>query len=211
MKTKVIQFIPTLNDGGAEALVRDYVINLDTSKFSSSIITLRHYYGKKTATYKTLSNKGFIIHKCYLNKLYIKSDYNFIKRVYKKFFDIPFVASRLKRIIKKEKPRVIHVHLDLLKYIKPLSHYLNNRHIKLFYTCHSLPSRWLGKNTYPQEWNAASKLIIKNRLQIIALHEQMKSEINYMFNINNVIVLNNGIDFKIYKKTTKAKKKLENH
>lgn len=111
---------------------------------------------------------------------------------------------QIKKIIKKEKPNIIHAHMDVLKYLSSIKKSLNG--IKLFYTCHSLPRRWLTNNGL--EYLAAKELIKNNNLQIIALHDQMRLEINQMFGIESTIVLNNGIDFTKFSKVAEEKNEI---
>ena len=98
---------------------------------------------------------------------------------------------RLRHIIKSYQPDVIHIHLENLKYLVPISDDLHG--IKLFFTCHSLPTQMLsGKNV--DEGKAAKYLIDNAGMRMIALHEDMRKEINNMFDIQNTTIIRNGVD-----------------
>ena len=45
------------------------------------------------------------------------------------------------------------------------------------------------------------KFIKDNGLTLIALHKDMQEELNCLFNVNNTIVVNNGIDFNRFDKS----------
>lgn len=201
---KVIEFIPTLNDGGAENLVKDYALKLNEDELEVIIITLQDYFREPTVVYQTLKDAGIKLENCYGSRIPIRSHVSIFTKVWYKFFDKWWVCRKLKRIIKKTNPDVIHAHMSVLKYLCGIRKSLNG--IKLFYTCHSLPQRWL--NSSGKEFLAAKELIKNNNLQIIALHNQMRLEINEMFGIENTIVLNNGIDFEKFFQVAEDKNKI---
>ena len=65
----------------------------------------------------------------------------------------------------------------------------------------SYPYRKYCKTRWEDEKKDASFLIKHNNLKIIALHSEMKEEINKMFGINNTIVVHNGVDFERFSHT----------
>ena len=52
MKTKIVEFIGRIQDGGAESLVRDYALLLDKDKFDVTILC--EDYRPNSAVYKAL-------------------------------------------------------------------------------------------------------------------------------------------------------------
>lgn len=193
MKTNVLELIPDLRTGGAQALVRDYARLIDTSDFNLFIATIYPAeFGSNVDLIKQSSAQLVSIFPAR----------NLISRFYNRVFD-PFIASiRLLRIIKKYKINVLHVHLGILKYLVPIRHQLHG--VKLLYTCHSLPKRFFsGSNS--NEFKAARLLIKDNSLQLIALHDEMRKELNQMFGITNTIVIRNGIDFNRFKQVRELK------
>ena len=106
-----------------------------------------------------------------------------------------------KKIIRKEKPDIIHTHVLLNNYIK----FANpSKNAKIFHTVHSEPSRYWPTNKN-KDFKAAKYLVKKYNMKFICLHEKMKNEINEMFNVKDSIVLNNGIDFSKYDNVTDKK------
>lgn len=202
MKCNIAEFISTIQDGGAETLVKDYMLLLDKSKFNPVVIVL----GRRmdTANDKILSNSGVKIVSVYKS---CPTNWPFVKRVIRKLNEWWYVPYRLNKILKQEYIDVLHIHLTLLHYVKKISKYIKN--IKLLYTCHNEPKLLLsGKRMY--ENKAARYLIKHDNLQMIALHDDMRREINEMFCIDNTVVIRNGIDFNRFKDVFENKKNIQN-
>lgn len=183
MKRKIIEFITNLNDGGAESLVKDYALLLDSTKFDVCILTIRNL--TNTSVYKTLKSNNIKI-------ISIYPKWNLIIKIFNKLFGKYYIDYKIKKIICFEKPNVIHAHLYVLKYLNRVSDSLNG--IKLFYTCHSIPSCYFGEK-YLEQTNAAKNLIDNYGMQLIALHDDMKKELDSLFMRNNTIVIKNGVNF----------------
>ncbi len=182
MKKKVFHFIHGLTFGGAETLVKEFAIGLDKSKFDVTILCSIKY---GTAYEKLLEDAGIRI-------IYIH-DYTvcFPKNVFEKIFFYLQRFLRVKSIIRKEKPDIIHIHLCLNSYIKFAR---PKKPVKLFYHVHAEPSFVWRSNERDKK---AAKWLVKNYgMRFITLHNRMKNEINSMFDVDNSVVLNNGIDFK---------------
>ncbi len=183
MKRKIIEFITNLNDGGAESLVKDYALLLDSTKFDVCILTIRNL--TNTSVYKTLKSNNIKI-------ISIYPKWNLIIKIFNKLFGKYYIDYKIKKIICFEKPNVIHAHLYVLKYLNRVSDSLNG--IKLFYTCHSIPSCYFGEK-YLEQTNAAKNLIDNYGMQLIALHDDMKKELDSLFMRNNTVVIKNGVNF----------------
>ena len=193
MKIKVAQYIGAIQDGGAETLVKDYALLLDKNLFDIIIIT--RWRGYDSANYKILDKSGIRMISIYPNNNIIFKVFN---RVLGKFY-IPY---KLYKIIQQEKVKVLHGHLELLHNISPISNKIRN--IKLFYTCHNLPTLLLSGKCI-KEGIAARYLLKNNQFQIIALHDDMRKEINEMFDIDNTVVIRNGIDFRRFQNVYESK------
>ena len=193
----VLQYIGALGDGGAETLVKDYALLLNKDKFRVMLLTIFPPDGSSANSIILKENNVPVISLYKGNTFLIK----ILRRVTGKTLD----AWMLKRIIKRFKPSVIHVHQANLYALKPIAQELGG--IRLLYTCHSLPENFIGSKQ-PKEHEAAKYLIENNKLQMIALHEEMKREIDKMFDIHNTIVVNNGIDFEKYKPLSDAQEKI---
>ena len=184
---KVVELVDALYDGGAENIAREYATTLDKDKFSSIIVTILD--ARTTANYKRAIDASVKICSIYNNC-------GILSKGMRRLLGMYTIPKRLKRILKDEKPNVIHIHSPLLRYLVPISKHLKG--VTLFYTCHSNPSSFFsGKNAV--EKLAAEKLIKNNGLCLIALHEQMRVELNKMFGVDNTIVIKNGVNFEYFK------------
>lgn len=197
-KRKVIQYITSLNDGGAETLVKDYCLLLDKEKFEVKVVVL--WLMGESSNLKLLRENGIEI-------IVLFKRWNLLEKVLNKLFHKWIVAYLFKAVLKKETPDVIHTHLELLQTLLPLRSFL--KETKLLYTCHSRPRNFLG-DIRPKEHKAAVKLINNNHLQIIALHDDMAVEINKLFSINNTVVIKNGIDLQRYRNINETKEEIRN-
>ena len=193
MQTKIYELVGSLGDGGAETLVKDYALKLDKEKFDVTVVVWND--PRESANVKRLRENQIRILPVY-HKL------SYFERVIRKIFGKRYTAYRLGRLVDKEKPDIIHVHLQNLQTLSYISKKLTS--IKLFYTCHSLPENMIGRPG-TSEFEAARLLIDLNKLQMIALHEAMADEINTMFEIDNTAILNNGIDVARFENVDKTK------
>lgn len=182
---KVIEFIPRIQDGGAEVLVKDYALLLDRDVFDVVIVCLD--IKKDSAVYKILKNNNIKIIKLY-------SSFEYIHKLLTRIIGKKHISKLLNRVLNDIKPDIVHTHLEMLEVLYHSRSYLNNT--KLVYSCHNLPKTMIGSDL-PKEYNAAKYLIKNNNLEIIALHDEMKNEIDGLLNIDSIII-NNGIDFNNY-------------
>lgn len=187
MKIRVIEFITSLGDGGAETLVKDYVRLIDTERFDINVITL--FREERSANARCLRDLGRKVCSVYPEaNLYIKA--------FNKLFGRWYVPFRLKSLVGKDAVDVLHVHLGLLRYIQRFCN--RNPHMRVFYTCHSLPEVHFAKKKR-KERKSAELLLKNNGLQLIALHEDMKEELNALFQVDNTVVIRNGVDFRRFR------------
>ena len=189
-RIKVIQLVSTLNDGGAETLVKDYVRFIDKSRFEVMVVCCLN--PQKTANEKWLEENQIKVVKLW-EKLTLPT------RLLHKIAPTWFFGARCRRVLKDFRPDVIHSHLDVLKLLR-----FNHRQLKntgLFFTCHTENDGTLMPN---REVPAANFLIQHNGMRVIALHDTMRTELNRMFDINNTVVLHNGIDMERFTQTKKT-------
>ena len=182
MKTKVVEFIGRLQDGGAETLVKDYALMLDRDLFDVTILC--EDYKEDSSVYKTLKENDVKIY-CMYEKSF------FINKVLARLFGKRYVASLFKKALHILKPDVIHTHLELLEVLYHARAELDG--VRLLFTCHNPPEMLIGDKR-PKERDACRYLIDHNDLKIIALHEDLAKEINEMFDIDDTRVIRNGID-----------------
>ncbi len=199
MKTKLVEFIGRIQDGGAETLVKDYSLMLDKEKFDVTVLC--EDYRHESSVYKTLRENDVKILAMYQRSF-------FINKVLARLLGKRYVAILLKKALKQLRPDVIHTHLEMLEILYHARTSLDG--IKLFFTCHNPPQKLIGAER-PGERDACRYLIDHHDLHIIALHEDMAEEIRKMYNIDDVSVIRNGIDFDRFRNVpvTKEEKRRE--
>lgn len=183
---KVIEFISSLSTGGAESLVTDYIYYMNKEKF----------YPSAVIRYNTISSRNKIVLKdvnAQVLGLTKSGDENrsFLPRVL--IMIRTFVIFR--QYLKKNSVNVIHMHLENNKYLYFAKKYLKNT--QLIYTVHNEPKKvFEGSLNNRVDYWCTKQLIEKYGMQLIALHDDMRVELNKLFHLNNTIVLNNGVDLK---------------
>lgn len=170
---KIIELIPTLHlPGGAQTFVASLVKSFSTmSGVSVEIISL---YNESGFINKELEKQGIVIH--YLDK--------------KRGLDLR-VGTDLRKLIKKIKPDIIHVHLNSVISIF-LSGVLfdKKRHFKTFYTVHSVASKDAKKVA-----GFILKYLFKRKLIIpMAISNNIALTIKDKYGINQIETIYNGID-----------------
>lgn len=183
---KVIEVIGALKDGGAETLVKNYVDLIDKRVFDVMILSI--YPMNNTANHRHIFQMG-------IKSIAVYRYYNIAVRIFNRVFGRWYVPYRLARIVKQEAPDCIHLNSPVAWLFAAIQPGLNN--IRLFYTCHSEPSKYFISGEKNEE-TAVKKLICENGMRLIALHEDMRSELNQRFSVTDTVVVNNGVDFKRY-------------
>ena len=190
MKTRVWVVIWGLKDGGAEMLARDYASLVDKQIFEPTIVTM--YPFTDTANYQRAKEADIRI-------LSIFKKRNTITRAARALIGKWYIPITLKKMIKKEQPDTIHFNSPMAYCFALLNKQLSG--IKLLYTCHSEVS----KHFFDKEEAAVRQLIRDNDLQLIALHDDMKNELNQRFSVNDTVVIRNGVDIQRFREVTSNK------
>lgn len=201
MKRTVMEYIWSLNDGGAETLVKDYALLLDKDRFDVQVLAVRPF--PNTANTQILREKNIRVD-------YIYPKWNILTLAFNKFFGKYYRPWRIKRYIQKTGASVVHVHLQQLKEFVPISR--NLKGVRLLYTCHNLPETMFS-GLHTSERKAAEYLIKHNDLRLIALHDNMRDELNEMFGVDNTAVIRNGIQMDRFTNVPESKdniRKVEN-
>ena len=192
-KCKVLELIGgSLTDGGAETLVKDYVLNIDKERFETAVFV--DWKISEMANTKKLTDSGQLIFTAYPN-------YSLFWRGINKFFRKTFMIRGIKKAIRLFNPDAIHIHLAALQYLLFVKEDLKG--IKLFYTCHSTVKAKLIDN--PEEDTAANRLSHEFGMRFIALHDSMADELNERYGVKNSIVINNGIDIERFHNVKETK------
>ena len=187
MKKKVWQVVWGLKDGGAEILAREYAKLVDAQDFEPTIVTM--YPFTNTANYQQAKASGLRI-------LSIFKRRNAVTRAVRVLLGGWCVPLMLKTLIRKHKPDAIHFNSPMAHYFVPIRKGLAG--VRLLYTCHSEVSN----HFFEKEESAVRQLIQDNDLQLIALHDDMKNELNQCFSVNNTVVIRNGVDLQRFREVT---------
>lgn len=182
-KLNILHTIIYLNTGGTENLLKEYVMKIDDDRFNSSIMCSREHRG--TVIEDTFRKKGI--------RMYFIGDHLKDKKIHG-YFIVNSIKRQILayRYIKSVKPDVIHTHLGTNRFV--ILYMLLHRKVKLFHTVHCPPKEMFeGSPTHRKE-NFAVKVLTKFfNMRLIALHQDMADELNERFNVDNTMVLNNGI------------------
>ena len=186
MKTKVWLMIWGLKDGGAEVLARIYASMVDKQNFETTIVTM--YPFENTANYLQAKEAG-------LNVLSIFKRRNKLTRMVRLLFGKRYIPFKLKRLLAKEKPDTIHFNSQMAAWFTSLGKALSG--IRLLYTCHSEPGKYFSE----EERRAVQQLVDAYDLRLIALHDDMKTQLDQLFSKKDTVVLRNGVDFNKYRRS----------
>lgn len=185
MKTKVWIVIWGLKDGGAEVLAREYARLVDQRSFETTIVTM--YPFENTANYQRAKTSGLRI-------LSIFPKRNIVTRAIRVLFGKWYVPMILRAMLKNEQPDTIHFNSQMAYCFAPLRKQLSN--INLLYTCHNE----IDKYFFAVEEEATRLLIQENNLRLIALHVDMKRELDQYFCKDDTVVIRNGVDIESFRK-----------
>ncbi len=191
---KVVQYIYGLRTGGAETLITNYALNFNQNLVDLTIVC--HY--RLNTYYENILEKANI-KVIYLSD-YMKlnpSDSNPLTRKINLF-------SATRKILNEINPDVVHFHLSVAPYILFSA---IGKSYRLFLTVHNEPEViWDGKLWSTLDYLCTKKLIKRKNLRLISLNAMMDDQLKTIFKTNNVTVVNNGIDFKKFKKNNCDKK-----
>lgn len=195
MKTKVWLSIWGLKDGGAEVLAREYARLADPDRFETTVITM--YPFTDTANYQRTMEAG-------MNVLSVFKSRTVLTRAVRVLFGRWYIPFALKRMIAKEQPDTIHFNSPIAYCFASLGDCLNG--IKLLYTCHSE----VDKHFFDKEEAAVRQLIRKNGMRLIALHDDMRRELNERFSTTDTVVIRNGVDLRRFREVKDTAEEIRN-
>ena len=187
---RVVEFIPTLNTGGAESMIRDYCLLLNREIIDVKVVVMAERMN--SAIEKRLSETGVDV--VYLGEHIYPGDkaLNIFQKV------IRFIGRYIcfRKIVDEFKPDVIHCHLHVGNYFKFIP--LKKLKCRLILTVHNVTHRYFdktGKNKAKyREYKEVYRLIHRHGMQLVALHSSMNEELRGFFDTDNVITVYNGID-----------------
>lgn len=174
---KVMQLIHGFNTGGAETVVKNWALLMDKSKYDLTILCIEH---RNSPYEKILKDAGIkVIYTC---------DY-FKNKVMKRLG----TALLIRKIIRDIQPDIIHIHLSMSNYVKFAK---PKKKTKIFYTQHYDLSRMPKKEIALLKW-----MIAHYKTQLVAINDEMKDDLNKLFEVSNTCVIKNGIYLEEYKKS----------
>ncbi len=192
-RIRVIEYLEgSLSDGGAETLVKDYALLLDRKRFEPYVLV--DWVFTDSANYSRLKDTDVKLVSLY-------PSYSIFWRAVNRFFRNRYINWKLRRVVRKLRPDVIHIHLSALKHVAKIRKDLGG--VKLLYTCHSIPQVYFEEKKGEAE--AAEVLIRENGLKLIALHSDMAADLRRRFNTDNVVVVRNGIDMERFRNPEKTR------
>lgn len=174
-----------LKDGGAEMLAREYATMVDKQSFAPTIVTM--YPFADTANYQRTKAAGIRV-------LSVFKKRNAITRAVRVLLGKWYVSRAIKKMLAKDQPDTIHFNSQMALYFAPVKKQLSG--VRLFYTCHSEVS----KHFFPKEELAVRELIQQPGLRLIALHEDMKKELDQRFDKEDTVVIRNGVELDRFRK-----------
>lgn len=186
---KVMELVPTMSTGGAETMVKDYALLVDSQKIEIQVVVLDHHYDSLNE--KLLDEHH--IKTTYLGEVLYgeRIDLNILQKIWKRIYRYYY----LRKLVIQEKPDVIHVHLVLDKYLRFLP--IKRQNIALIYTVHNIIENYFSKDKKNKhkykEYKECRRLIDKKGMTLIALHDSMNRELREYFNTEKVVTVNNGI------------------
>ena len=187
-KIKLMHYINSLDQGGAETLVKNYAFLLNKDLFDLVILV----HDKKGTTYeKELKAAGIRVRYATSFLPFGLCKYYPIRRFISKSGITKYIV---RHIIRQEKPDILHTHLRCNEIIKFA---VAGSNFKIFHTVHPAPSAYWGDNSQiaKQDFESCAYLVKNHNMRLIALHKAMRKEINELFHIEDDCILNNGIDF----------------
>lgn len=193
---KVMELVPTMSTGGAETMVKDYALLVDSDQFEIQVVVLDHHYDSLNE--KLLEENH--IKTTYLGEVLYgeRTDLNFFQKIKKRLYRYYY----LRKLVIQEKPDVIHIHLVLGKYLRFLP--IKRQNIALIYTVHNVIENYFSKDPKDKrkyrEYKECQRLIDKYGMTLIALHNSMNRQLWDYFHTDKVVTVNNGIQMERFSK-----------
>ena len=169
-KIKVFQIIPKFVTAGAETMCENLSEELIKLNVDLTIISL--YKFKSDITKRLEDNNIKII---YLDK--------------KRGLDLSIIF-KIKKIIDKLKPDIIHTHLYVLEYVVPAVILSKYKKIKIVHTIHNIASM-----EAPKRLQFFQRIFFKKKMVYpVAISEKVNSSIRELYGIKYAITIYNGVN-----------------
>ena len=166
-KIKIVQIVPMLGPGGAERVAVDLVIGLNRQRFEVALISIWRRTGCELE--QALDN-------CKVRVDYLGKGLGFDGRTY----------HRLHRILKENRPDIVHSHLHVLRYALPSLLLL--KHITSLHTVHNLAEREIEPRV-----RCIQRFALNHGVVPVAVSEEVAHTLKPLYGIERCRVIPNGI------------------
>lgn len=181
-KIKVLAFIVSMNNGGAQQVLLDNAIRLhNDEEIDFNVCTI--YKFKQLSNYeKELINNGI------LNTYLVSIFHRILFRIFPSKKQI-IITNLCKKAINKLKPDIIHVHLaEAMLYVSQAAEAYNVP--VRFYSLHSNPYRQEG-----QILESIRSAFLNQKFTALCLNNRQYKQAKEYYNLQKYEILRNGIDF----------------
>lgn len=179
---KIIQFVPSLGNGGGEALVRDYAIALKKKGHDVKIMVMCDL--PDTSNEKVIKANNIPL-------ISLEPPFGENGRFIGRLTSALYRHLWLIKYLNAEKPDIVHVHLTLL-HVLHICHRFIPYEIRIVYTCHSIPEIYFEK--YKKEFTAVKYFLKRGNFKLIGLHEEAAMQMKDIFQSSNITYLHNMIN-----------------
>lgn len=180
---KILQVVPSLRTGGAETLVRNYCLKMIKNNDVKCIVMGKGVIGEPNRQ---------VMEENKIPIMYMLSDEGPVSYFRKIWIHLGMMFN-LYRVIKKEKPDVVHIHLVYFRYL--LITLFLYRNCKYFYTLHSvIPRIFVTKINY----FLARLVNCLGLVKFITLHKEMEDDFERLVGWQKGIIVRNGIELNAY-------------
>lgn len=180
---KIMYYINSLNIGGAETLVTDYLIELKKAGNDVSVVL---EYRTESFLYKRLVDNGVAIY-----SIFSQTGTGFFTKVRRKLALILFGKKRLNRLVRKINPDVIHIHASITYFNLKTSGFPVE---KIFFTFHTDVKRHLGM--YGKGYEKKLYAFAQNGMKFVAISRRIECDTRKLLDTENVYYVPNGIRLK---------------
>lgn len=184
---KIVQFIYGLTMGGAETLVKNYALHMHDAGHEVTVLCMWNACSPYDYELKARGIRVVYISE----KLRIGGGHSFFAKVIRKLAFMFAAPLYIRHFFRKYKPDILHFHLESSRILRLAKPPITTR---LFYTHHNNAKDWLTNPKRRRDVKNLKWLMCHYSVRLIALHEQMRDILNTAFNVDNTIVLNNGVD-----------------
>jgi len=188
---KVFEFIPLMANGGAETLVKDYCKQLDKDEFDVTVVVMGEFNNyANEITLQEMGQRVVYLGECKYGR---NAQLNPLKK------GIRFISRYLsfRRLVKQERPDLIHIHLHVGNYFRFIPKKIL-KSTKLVYTVHNVFDNYFSKSIKNirkyHEYRELYRLIHKYDTKLITLHDEMNANMRREFDTENVHTVWNGIE-----------------